>query len=1163
MQLDTDQFAVYNTDCNAVISAGAGSGKTTVLTERYIRLVIDKGLDISEVLTLTFTRKATTEMYARIYKRLSELPYPRAADQLLHFDQARIATIDSFCNAIVKGAAYRFGISGDFRVDDREVSTSAREAALALVMQHRRTSSIRTLIASRTFKEVVDKLFACIGMQVCSLVHAGAFAVKAREQVACLEQELSTALEWTNALCQQILAVDDADCTNKASKDIKAAIKSIYPLPSEQDGATALLQRAQSLVDSTLYRLSGITVVKKERLQPLKEAAVQLKREAAPALKRLAAMLRFREDILSIGALLDEYEALFLNAKRQKAVLSFHDLTELAIEILKNDLNLRQYYKQHIKAIMIDEFQDNNKLQKDLLYLLAERLDTGTAGVQPCAADLEPDKLFFVGDEKQSIYRFRGADVAVFRTLSSELHHARSLATNYRSSPELVAFYNALFPGIFGTPVEKYEAAFSAMKPPPDKTPNPQAVAVEIYRQETAVSSAQNLDAEVEEPEEEAVAAQEAEALAVARRIISGIATQEFELGDVALLFRKTTHQNTYERLFRRIGIPFDAADPRGIFAEGPAQDFYALLRLAIFPHDRSAYATVLRSPFVNLSDTSFFALMLEEPTDPFQDNPPAQCFASDRDYERYLQGAATFTQLKNSIDKHGIAPTVASLWYKSGYRTALLYDKQYRHNSEHFEYIYRLALDADMRHLNTAAFLDELMPLMGSTDKVDGGQVPEQSDRVRFLTVHKSKGLEFKVVILADAGSSGKGERNELPYYRDPHYGVTINFKLDTEKPDENTENYFYERNKKELYAQEQAELERLFYVAATRAQEKLFIFSAGAHDTGLLEALEGKPEQERLAALISTPRRYKTGTKKGTVRVNTFLDLVSQGFADTSIPHCTLHFFPAYSPSEQEKALRKLHDEFGALTGTEEAAVVPIPTWFYQLPAREQTEQQPIKTIHPSKVDSSPDAGGQELPDFSCEALLQEIADTTVYPRFGSICHEAIAQSLMHPETDGSEELRKKARSLFGEQYFLAHKLHLLPDHAARFAQAAQALAQRFIHSPLGQEVHRSSKFLTEFSFLAPLNVPNTQEIGAFIEGSMDLIYEYDQSCIIVDFKVDRRKIKNAHRLQMACYRAAASAFSPLPVITRLVYLRNMEVVSLADDLSATELYTALIQS
>ncbi len=139
--------------------------------------------------------------------------------------------------------------------------------------------------------------------------------------------------------------------------------------------------------------------------------------------------------------LLEEFQKLFLTRKRTSGILTFQDVSKMAVSILKEDINLRNFYKKEFRYIMIDEFQDNNLMQKELLYLLAEKSDLACTEI-PGASELEPDKLFFVGDEKQSIYRFRGADVSVFKGLSTELISsgwlALALVPNYRSPPALI-----------------------------------------------------------------------------------------------------------------------------------------------------------------------------------------------------------------------------------------------------------------------------------------------------------------------------------------------------------------------------------------------------------------------------------------------------------------------------------------------------------------------------------------------------------------------------------------------------------------------------------------------------------------------------------------------------------------------------------------------------
>ncbi len=160
MQFDTNQDAAYMADDNAVVSAGAGSGKTTVLAKRYVRLVTERGLKVHEVLTLTFTRKAAAEMRERIFKQLSLSEHPLAKNALAEFDKARISTLDSFCSALTRGASYRYGVAGDFSVDDTALAKIAEESAMELIMRERSRPVVSRLVSSRSFQTIVKGLFA-------------------------------------------------------------------------------------------------------------------------------------------------------------------------------------------------------------------------------------------------------------------------------------------------------------------------------------------------------------------------------------------------------------------------------------------------------------------------------------------------------------------------------------------------------------------------------------------------------------------------------------------------------------------------------------------------------------------------------------------------------------------------------------------------------------------------------------------------------------------------------------------------------------------------------------------------------------------------------------------------------------------------------------------
>ncbi|MDR2484953.1 MAG: UvrD-helicase domain-containing protein [Treponema sp.] len=1186
--LDTDQAAAYLSDRNTAVSAGAGSGKTTVLAERYVRLVTQGELSISEVLTLTFTRKAAAEMYERIFKRLSASPDPRAKERLAQFDQARISTLDSFCTAVTRGASYRYGISGDFRVDEAELRRTAEETAVEIIMRHRRDEAVRRLVAARSFETIVQDLFADLALSAFGFVRPGNYAALGKKQLDFIKQETETCCREISELCRTVLAIDGSKSKSPALQKAQAAVRSRVPLQAvfDPDHINRLIETADFFMSPDSFRRpSG---GKDPALAELREAAALLKDEQCPRLRSLAQTLLFEEDMLLIGNILDEYETLFLERKRAKGLLSFQDTAALAVDILTKDTELRGYYKRHIKAIMIDEFQDNNTLQKNLLYLLAERDDAGRGGTLPAAEDLAPDKLFFVGDEKQSIYRFRGADVSVFRGLARELGNGQeasiSLRANYRSDPELVDFFNALFPGVFGKAEALFEAEFSPMragsykKPRKPGSPPP----VELHIQETRRKSRNNAcEDEEDEPAEASKAA--GEALAAAERIITGVTCGEFGFGDVAVLFKSTARQNEYERIFRQAGIPFSAADPRGLFLEGPANDFYALLRLALFPGDRNAYATVLRSPFVRLGDESVFKIMLENPEDPFPADPQDSWFAHPAERERYEQGRAVFARLGAMLDIQNIAPVLAYLWYETGYRTYLLYDESSRPNLEHFEHLYALALDADQRRLCMGAFLDELAPRMGTAGKTDTGTVPEMKGKTLFITVHKSKGLEFPVVILADAGSSGNNSRNNKPYFLDPEYGPVINLKSDTGPRDAKHQpiNYFYFLRRDLIRQQEAAELKRLFYVAATRARERLIIIGS-REITRQDEAPATEPTGE------ARLRAYIEQEPAGKLQIKSFLDLFSLGASGSRgrLPHYLL--VPLTVPAKEEYS-RKIGDlrksAAGFLKQRAAGSSCLSQEDFYAMPPRPAVSSRAFLTS-PSQMETydaslhprSNITRSKPLPAFKADSFLDisEAAEGPVilFPlknrenpedkaplsgedlrrKFGTLCHRMI-EKLIAADLP-KEDLKKDADQ---EVHTLFHESDLSERALKTLAEESLELARGFLAGPLGQEAAGSNRRQAEFPFILPLMSAGegSPSKPVLIRGNMDLIYEYRGHCVVVDFKTDRYLHPESHRIQLACYRAAAKAFSDLPVKTVLVYLRNMYALPFDPGISTEELF------
>ncbi|MDR1618045.1 MAG: UvrD-helicase domain-containing protein [Treponema sp.] len=1177
--LDREQERASLEDRNTAVSAGAGSGKTTVLAERYVRLVTGRGLAAEEILTLTFTRKAAAEMYARIYRRLAESDHPLARRQLREFSRARISTLDSFSAALTRGGASRYGIPADFRIDENALALAAEETAVEVVMKHRHEEAVQRLVAARSFEGVIRDLFAGIGLNAASFSAAAGFHTLAEAQIDFLEKEI-------RALCRGIddaLAViagngEAAADPSKTAVKVYDTLKRCFPLggngePGRID-AEGIGQKAALLGSKEFPTIAKNWTGK--HLVWLRPHVGAVKQQAR-LLEQMAGTLLYREDMLSLGSMLDEYAGALLNRKRRSGLLSYRDTAELALDILKNDHGLRNYYKGCIKAIMIDEFQDNNRLQKELLYLISEKEGICRAGI-PEVQDLEPRKLFFVGDDKQSIYRYRGADVSVFRNLSRELASVPagaaagnaaaggdiSLNTNYRSTPALTEFFNALFPGVFGRAERDYEAEFRPILPGPERRGNvlpAPGAPVEIWLRD---------DGEDEEGDEEDGEAADfasprtGEALAAAQRIAAGAASGEFGFGDIAVLFRSTGSQHEYERVFREAGIPFAAADPRGIYSEGPANDFYAILRLCLFPADSNAYATVLRSPFAGIGDETFLRIMLDRPAErgPFPEEAPDSWFESaEAERARFRRGREIFTILRGKIDVEGLGPILSWLWDGTGYRSYLLHHPPLRPTLEHFEYLYALALDADRRKLCLSAFLDELAPLIGSLEKTETGDLPERKDAVTFMTVHKSKGLEFPVVIIPCADARGREDGNRKPYYLDPIYGPVINFKSDTERRDQRPANYFYERQKKDADRQEEAELKRLLYVAATRAERRLLVFGARKRYRDEEIPPPGGPEN---------PLPWRETDQKNEPRLKkTFMDLLSAGFtaAGGAVPGAVFKSWEIPGYDAYRNALDGIRRLLGD-RGMEKSGGTAAPTWtaagvIGEFFAREIPPPPRSRLVHtsPTALEKSdaklrgavtpgdggqkaagPDAGtreavpGEKDSPTAIDHYMEEAGDRKGRTRFGTLCHRAIELILDGTDPAGktpafAEILEGEARRIFGGGQADRESLRALTEEAL-------AQARNFLESPLGQEAAGASRRCSEFRFVLPVR---GEDRTLLVSGSIDLICENGGRCTVIDFKTDRRVDPDAHRIQMACYRKAAPAFSALPVRTVLFYLRQ----------------------
>jgi ATP-dependent helicase/nuclease subunit A len=1102
-RLDAEQRAAVALRANGTVSAGAGSGKTTVLAARYLDLVISSGADVRSILCLTFTRKAAAEMRERVYRELSASDSPRSRAAVERFAEASISTIDSFCGSILRSSAQEYGYAPDFAVDDEAAKQLARDEALRFLLERREEPSLARLFALMGFESCWRELFAEAAYRFASpaLRPEGDFAAMPARAAAFLEREGRAAVAAAaEAVAAGLSALDEGGEPHTAKgKEAAALFRSLSALspkakPEETTEAAAALAR----LDLRAFGKSPVEAALK--------AAATAGREAARLLQGLARARDSAPLEAAILGLLAEFAGRYRAAKRAAGVMGFRDVAVAAVDLLARRPELRAYWKRRYRYIMVDEFQDDDELQKELLYLLAEGEGESLPGL-PAPALLAPDKLFFVGDDKQSIYRFRGADVSVFNRLGRELSRAPQgdaaalggdgasprLSMNYRSEPGLVAFFNEVFSRVFpsrearerGGEIPDYEACFGAAGSRAPTAGLEPSVSL-FWKPRNAAPRP---------GEEEPMSEDEALAASLARFIKKSVeegslgvpekgGLRKAGYGDFAVLLRSTSKQYLIERFFRLYRIPYSAASVRGLFVESPANDIYSGLRLALLPEDRLAYAAVLRSPLVALSDDGFVRVLASGL--PSFDEAAKELLSED-DRARFGHGQALFAGLGRLIDRKSAAEAVGYLWQQGGLRLSILRKPEAHPYLEHYDYLYALAVESDRRGEGLSSLLSRLEPLMGRPEKLDDIDVQrEAGSGVRIMSVHKSKGLEFPVVILPWIGS---GEQKEGPgeaFYCSAEAGLTLNLRP-FDEPDSTRENIFYQRARELEAAKAAAETKRLFYVACTRAEAHL-VFAAcepwRADSSSFLALLAGgggkRGEDGLFEALPESVRLVEVPELPGAEYRRLF---------GASRPRRPDAFAPAYraaSPLERSYPRRSIP-----------ATTIAEAVW-----ARDPRSGEP----------------GEELPGLACEAELEEMGES----RFGEICHALIALAIEAGRSGGG----LGGEVLAGLRSRLPESLLSGLEGAARERVLAEAsrLASRFLASPLGARVLGAPRCETEKNLIL------AGEAGArAILCRLDLFAEGEESIDIVDFKSDRWRRAGRYDAQLALYRSAAQGLEP----------------------------------
>jgi ATP-dependent exoDNAse (exonuclease V) beta subunit len=722
------------------VSAGAGTGKTTVIVERFCRAVCERGFDVDSILVITYTERAAGELRGRIRKRLHELGRHDLERKL---DGAWISTIHGFCHRLLKAHPFAAGIDPRFRVlDDSQGRVLRGEAFRAALEEFCGNDEARL------------RLLASYGGR------------RLRRMLTGVHETLrSSGLEL------RIEAPGEPRLPD-ALEELRVSAQT-----GGHDAALRFLDAAS--VPDGLLDLSDLPPDLDEQRRAVEQAA----------LEALAA--RDREQLQE---LLVAYDRAYREAKDRESALDFEDLQLLARELLQQHEEIRERESWRFRSIMVDEFQDTNRLQCELVDLLAR-------------ADGE---LFFVGDEFQSIYRFRHADVEVFRERREQVGGVLALTQNYRSRPEVLGVINHLFAADFGDSFQPLEAA--GRFPDPAFGPG-----VEL------------LVTDKESYAETGTHWRTAEARHIARRVRDLVDSGEAAPGEIVLLFAAGTDARIYEEELRALGLPTFRATGRDYYHQQQVVDLLNYLRLLHNRYDDEAVLGVLASPFVGVSNDALVLLRRNAPKRPLfcglEKELPAGL--SDRDrrlFQAFKQRYDRLAARASSLSLERLCERIVS---DHDYDLAVLAQWDGRRRYANLRKLARLARSyEELRGPDVQGFVR----FVAEQDAVGASELEavaeeEGTDVIRLLTIHSAKGLEFKVVVVADAGRDrARPDSDEILCLPDGRLGFRV---ADPETGKRLTTAEYEAVREAEQFAEE-AERRRLYYVAMTRAIDRLIVSGA-----------------------------------------------------------------------------------------------------------------------------------------------------------------------------------------------------------------------------------------------------------------------------------------------------------------------------------------------
>jgi ATP-dependent helicase/nuclease subunit A len=884
----TDQpirdMLVSTFDRNFLVEASAGSGKTTILVERLVRMIAGGHAKLHQTAALTFTRKAAAEMRERFFLRLDQLAKEnddsriskRLKEALDQRHQTYIGTIHGFCARLLHEYAAEAQLPPGFQEIDEEGEEDLRqqgwEAWVAHCDEEEETKSRGGKTRTQVDKETWRSRLGEVGLQVEDLRHEFDSLCTYSDitnwpaaEVACPEyrgllKELAEYVAHMRSLSPQL--VSNGKIPDKLMAMYRRLPRlGVPPVTSHPSEVFSYLERYRAIQKKDV----------KIALWPEKQGVSEWKRwnelceKVAPLLHAWRA---YRYPI--VISFLKESAAYYERERYRLGTLTYQDLLLHAVKLVKNNHMVRKSISQQWKHLLVDEFQDTDPLQAELLFLITGQKRQGdkeTGRQEGNEGDsnvlsARPGSLFLVGDPQQSIYRFRRADMAVYEQVKANWYvcgEVVHLTTNFRSQPSLIEWVNSTFTALFKTHSTPYQATFVSMEPPSDKLKEANARRVADTLCILPVTG----------QAKEEIAQREANAIA---QLIDQMIEQDKQTrgrepadngsplcaDDFLILTAYRNRLATYSQELFRWNIPHQITGGAGLNDFRGLRLIKLLMVAASQPGNEPALVGLLRSELVGLSDVELFEYQHGGGKFNWLSRP-------ERSIPHFEAIGSLFLHLQtlaSDLGRMSIIPALERTLIKLGVPIWSQAQDESGLGSLAATLIYLRRVESRTRTVR--GVLAGLERLLSRELRRDGLFVPSQAGvGVRIMNLHKAKGLESRVVILADSAgyrpippptlhvqrpSSASAGFLHLKRQVSSFQSTSLAHPQDWQRHEAEEMNYL------------QAERCRLLYVAATRARDLLVICS--------LEGRTGDPNRRNPWKELL---RFVTKAKRLDIQVDT----------------------------------------------------------------------------------------------------------------------------------------------------------------------------------------------------------------------------------------------------------------------------------------------------